>query len=105
MKQIGANAWMRTNNLGIIFVELVILSSKRKYRECTLNAYQILHACCAGLVDAFQVLQNKMCVTINDGDTNILVVLILPRVIDMRLNMMRSTTLPSKNSHECVKNQ
>jgi len=51
------------------------------------NAYQILHACRAGLVDAFQVLQNKMCVTINDGDADILVVLILPRVIDIRFTM------------------
>lgn len=103
MKEIRANTGMRTNNPGIIFVELNIV--KRKSRECNLNAYKILHACCARLVDAFQVLQNKMCVTINNGDANIIIVLILPKVIDIRFTVTYVDGLPSRNSHEYVKNQ
>ncbi len=86
MKQIRTNARMRTNNLWIIFVELGIYR-QQKFLKGSMNAYQVLHACCAGLVDTFQVLQNKMCITIDDGDANIIVVLILPRFIDIRFTV------------------
>ncbi len=54
---------MRTNNLWIIFVELGIYR-QQKFLKGSMNAYQVLHACCA-----------------------IIVVLILPRFIDIRFTV------------------
>jgi hypothetical protein len=96
---------MRTNNLWIIFVELGIYC-QQKIPKGSMNAYQVLHACCAGLVDALQVLQNKMCITIDDGDANIIVILILPMFIDIKFTVTEmSMNLLSTNSHEYVKNR
>ena len=58
----------------------------------------MLYACCAGFVDALQVLENEVCVAVDNRNADIFVILVLQRCSMSTFTGQDVNELPNKNS-------
>jgi hypothetical protein len=101
-KAVTPNSSVRMDLVEIIRVELRSKWSNEMDNEMQF-AHEILHGFLAGLVDAFHELEHIVGESINNGNTNVVIIFILREIV-IKDSREKEQNEPSTSSHESQRN-